>query len=111
LKVKQQAYRKRLERKPTPHWTQRREVSGAVEDLERVEDIVARGLSEEDRRALDAIEALEKRDGRGSFGWDHASCKRMFYMGPIPGVWPDSGQLKRIRDYLEASKTSRRSAA
>jgi hypothetical protein len=71
---------------------------GYIEDLERVG-----GLSETDSRILDAIEAFEDKYGRGSFRWDRASCKAMFYSGPISGVWPDMEELARLRTYVEAN--------
>jgi len=71
---------------------------GYIEDLERVGD-----LSEADRRTLEAIEAFEGKYGRGSFRWDRASCKQLFYSGPIEGFWPEPEELRRIRDYLTAA--------
>jgi Bifunctional DNA primase/polymerase, N-terminal/Primase C terminal 1 (PriCT-1) len=71
---------------------------GYIEDLERVG-----GLSETDSKTLDAIEAFEDKYGRGSFRWDRASCKAMFYSGPISGLWPDMEELVRIRAYVEAT--------
>jgi Bifunctional DNA primase/polymerase, N-terminal/Primase C terminal 1 (PriCT-1) len=71
---------------------------GYIEDLERVG-----GLSETDSRTLEAIDAFEAKFGRGSFRWDRASCKAMFYSGPISGLWPDMEELARIRAYAEAA--------
>jgi hypothetical protein len=71
---------------------------GYIEDLERVG-----GLSETDSRTLEAIEAFENKYGRGSFRWDRASCKAMFYSGPISGLWPEMEELTRIRAYVEAA--------
>jgi len=71
---------------------------GYIEDLERVG-----GLSETDSRTLEAIEAFEDKYGRGSFRWDRASCKAMFYSGPISGLWPDMEELVRIRACVEAA--------
>src|SRR5215208_2290328 len=70
---------------------------GYIEDLERVG-----GLSETDSRTLEAIRAFEDKHGRGTFRWDRASCKQLFYSGPIAGFWPEPEELRRIRDYLTA---------
>jgi hypothetical protein len=70
---------------------------GFIEDLERVGV-----LSETDSRTLEAIEAFEGKYGRGSFRWDRASCKELFYSGPIKGFWPEAEEVRRIRDYLRA---------
>ncbi len=105
------AYRSRERSKATPHWTQNPDASGAASDLERVEDAIEAGLSEGDRRALEAIEAFEDEQGRGSFKWNHAGAKEMFYSGPITGLWPDTDQLGRIRKYLDLLKASKRKVA
>jgi len=70
---------------------------GHIEDLERMGD----ELCDVDRRTLRAIEAFEGKYGRGSFGWDRASCKELFYSSP-EGIWPEPEELRRIRDYLTA---------
>jgi len=70
---------------------------GYIEDLERVG-----GLSETDSRTLEAIRAFEDKYGWGAFRWDRASCKELFYSGPIEGFWPEPEELRRIRDYLMA---------
>jgi hypothetical protein len=70
---------------------------GHIEDLERIGE-----LSEADRRTLEAIEAFEGKYGRGSFRWDRASCKGLFYSSP-EGIWPEPEELRRIRDYLAAT--------
>jgi hypothetical protein len=44
--------------------------------------------------------AFEDKYGRGSFRWDRASCKELFYSGPIGSFWPEREELQRIRDYL-----------
>jgi hypothetical protein len=72
---------------------------GHIEDLERVGE-----LSEADRRTLEAIRAFEGKYGRGAFRWDRASCKELFYSGPIGGFWPEHDELQRIREYLEPSE-------
>lgn len=71
---------------------------GHIEDLERVGD----PLSPEDAEVLEAIRAFEGKHGPGSFRWDQASCKKMFYSGPIRGHWPEQDQLRRIRDHVRA---------
>jgi hypothetical protein len=81
------------------HWTNNPDADGHIEDLEHV----GTTLSESDGRTLEAIEAFEDRHGRGSFRWDRASCKELFYSGPIKGFWPEPGELRRIRDYLLAT--------
>src|SRR5215207_1718197 len=72
---------------------------GYIEDLKRI----GSELSESDIRTLEAIGAFEDKYGRGSFGWDRASCKAMFYSGPISGLWPEMEELARIRAYVEAA--------
>jgi hypothetical protein len=81
------------------HWTNNPDADGHVEDLERI----GTALSESDGRILEAIEAFEGKYGRGSFKWDRASCKELFYSGPIEGFWPEPEELRRIRDYLLAT--------
>jgi Bifunctional DNA primase/polymerase, N-terminal/Primase C terminal 1 (PriCT-1) len=71
---------------------------GFVEDLERIGD----ELCDADRRTLQAIEAFEGKYGRGSFRWDRASCKELFYSSP-EGIWPEPEELRRIRAYLDAA--------
>jgi Bifunctional DNA primase/polymerase, N-terminal/Primase C terminal 1 (PriCT-1) len=71
---------------------------GYIEDLEKVGD-----LSEADRKTLKAIEAFEGKYGRGSFRWDRASCKELFYSSP-EGIWPEPEELRRIREYLAPSR-------
>jgi hypothetical protein len=73
---------------------------GYIEDLQRI----GSELSEADRRTLEAIEAFEGKYGRGSFRWDRASCKELFYSGPIGGFWPEHDELQRIREYLAPSE-------
>jgi len=70
---------------------------GHIEDLERMGD----ELCDVDRRTLRAIQAFEGKYGRGSFRWDRASCKELFYSSP-EGIWPEPEELRRIRDYLTA---------
>lgn len=82
----------------TRHWVNIPGTDGHVEDLERI----GKDLSEADRRTLRAIEAFEQRYGRGSFGWDRASCKELFYSS-ADGVWPQHEELQRIRDYMVAT--------
>jgi hypothetical protein len=59
---------------------------------------VKSGMTELER-ALEAVEAFERKYGRGAFRWDRASCKELFYSGPIGGYWPEPEELRRIRDY------------
>jgi hypothetical protein len=71
---------------------------GYIEDLDRT----GADLSDADWRTLEAIEAFERKYGRGSFRWDRASCKQLFYSSP-EGIWPEPEELRRIRDYLAAT--------
>jgi bifunctional DNA primase/polymerase-like protein/primase-like protein len=71
---------------------------GYIEDLERLGE-----LSEADSRTLEAIEAFEDKFGRGSFRWDRVSCKALFYSSP-EGIWPEPEELRRIQDYLAATR-------
>jgi hypothetical protein len=71
---------------------------GYIEDLEPVAE-----LSRGDAKILEAIEAFEDKYGRGSFRWDRASCKELFYSSP-EGIWPEPEELRRIRDYLTATR-------
>ena len=73
---------------------------GYIEDLNRV----GSELSEADSQTLEAIEAFEGKYGRGSFRWDRASCKELFYCGPIGGFWPEHDELQRIWEYLAPSE-------
>jgi hypothetical protein len=54
-------------------------------------------LPDEEMADLEAILAYEAAHGSGSFGWDRASCKRLFYGGPVRGRWPDPETLARIK--------------
>ena len=94
-----EAYRNRDRVRLTYHHANIAGADGHMEDLERVGD-----LSEADRRTLEAIEAFEDKYGRGSFRWDRASCKELFYSGPIGGFWPEHDELQRIREYLAPSR-------
>jgi hypothetical protein len=89
-------YRNRAASYSDPHYANVG-ADGYIEDLERVGD-----LSEADRRTLEAIEAFEGKYGRGSFRWDRASCKELFYSSP-EGIWPELEELRRIREYLVAT--------
>ena len=97
LSRRRKAYHGRDHVKPSHHFVNLG-ADGHVEDLERI----GGQLSPEDAAALEAIEAYEDKHGRGSFRWDAASCKKMFYSGPIRGHWPEADQLRRIREHLEA---------
>jgi hypothetical protein len=90
-------YRNRASNPADPHYANVG-ADGFIEDLERIGD-----LSETDSRTLEAIEAFEDKYGRGSFRWDRASCKALFYSGPIEGFWPEPEELRRIRDYIAAT--------
>jgi hypothetical protein len=91
-----EAFRNRARVKESRHWVNVG-ADGATEDLERIGP-----LSQADAEILDAIRAFEDKYGGGSFRWDRASCKEMFYSGPT-GLWPDLEQLARIRAYVEAA--------
>jgi hypothetical protein len=54
-------------------------------------------LTGDEMADLDAILAYELAHGTGSFGWDRASCKRLFYGGPARGHWPEPEALARLR--------------
>jgi hypothetical protein len=95
---KSRAYHNRQEVKSTHHYVNIPGTDGHVEDLEPI----AIALSDADIRTLEAIEAFEGKYGRGSFRWDRASCKELFYSSP-EGIWPEPEELRRIRDYLSAT--------
>lgn len=61
-------------------------------------------LTSEDLADLEAIQAFEREYGRGSFHWDRASCKRLFYTGPIKGRWPDQDRLQLLKEYAECTR-------
>ena len=92
-----EAFRNRGRVKESRHWVNVG-ADGATEDLERIGP-----LSHVDAEILEAIRAFEDKYGRGSFRWDRASCKAMFYSGPISGLWPEMEELARIRAYVEAA--------
>ena len=94
--AKSRAFRNQVE--PSRHWVNIPGADGHVEDLRRIGD----ALSDEDRRTLEAIVAFERKYGRGSFRWDRASSKELFYSSS-EGIWPEPGELQRIRDYLVAT--------
>jgi len=96
---KSRAYHNRQQVEPTRHYVNIPGTDGHVEDLEHI----AEALSEADSRILEAIEAFEDKYGRGSFRWDRASCKELFYSSP-EGIWPEPEELRRIRDYLKATR-------
>jgi hypothetical protein len=93
-----EAYRNRDRVRLTYHHANIAGADGHIENLERVGD-----LSEADGKTLKAIEAFEGKYGRGSFRWDRASCKELFYSSP-EGIWPEPEELRRIRDYLSATE-------
>jgi Bifunctional DNA primase/polymerase, N-terminal/Primase C terminal 1 (PriCT-1) len=90
-------YRNRATSYADPHYVNVG-ADGYIEDLKRI----GSELSEADIRTLEAIEGFEGKYGRGSFRWDRASCKELFYSSP-EGVWPEPEELRRIRDYLAAT--------
>jgi Domain of unknown function (DUF3854) len=96
---KSRAYHNRQQVEPTGHYVNIPGADGHIEDLEPI----AGALSEADRRTLEAIEAFEGKYGRGSFRWDRASCKELFYSSP-EGIWPEPEELRRIRDYMTATQ-------
>ncbi len=99
-KQKSRGYHNRQQVEPTHHHVNIPGADGHVEDLERIGSV----LSKTDSRTLEAIRAFEDKYGRGAFRWDRASCKELFYSGPIEGFWPEPEELRRIRDYLTATK-------
>jgi hypothetical protein len=96
---KSRAYHNRQQVEPTRHYVNILGADGHIEDLEHI----AEALSEADSRTLEAIEAFERKYGRGSFRWDRVSCKELFYSSP-EGIWPEPEELRRIRDYLTATR-------
>jgi hypothetical protein len=96
---KSRAYHNRQQVEPTRHYVNILGADGHIEDLEHI----AEALSEADSRTLEAIEAFERKYGRGSFRWDRASCKELFYSSR-GGIWPEPEELRRIRDYLTATR-------
>jgi Domain of unknown function (DUF3854) len=96
---KSRAYHNRLQVESSHHYVNIPGTDGHVEDLEHI----AGALSEADSRILEAIETFEDKYGRGSFRWDRASCKELFYSSP-EGIWPEAEELRRIRDYLTATR-------
>ncbi len=95
---KSRAYHNRQKVESTHHYVNIPGTDGHIEDLEAITG----GLSDADRRTLEAIEAFEDKFGRGSFRWDRASCKELFYSSP-EGIWPELEELRRIREYLVAT--------
>jgi hypothetical protein len=96
---KSRAYHNRQQVEPARHYVNIPGADGHIENLEPI----AGALSEADSRTLEAIRAFEDKYGRGAFRWDRASCKELFYSGPIEGFWPEPEELRRIRDYLTAT--------
>jgi len=95
LEIRSEAFHNHHRVGPSPHWVNTPGADGYIEDLKRIGGT----LSEGDRRTLEAIEAFERKYGRGSFRWDRVSCKELFYSSP-EGLWPAPEELQRIRDYL-----------
>ena len=98
-KRKSEAWRRQEENPPSRHYVNIAGADGHVEELEHI----AEALSEADRRILDGIEDFEDKYGCGAFRWDRASCKELFYSSP-EGIWPEPEELRRIRDYLTATR-------
>jgi DNA-binding transcriptional ArsR family regulator len=96
---KSRAYHNRQQVEPTRHYVNILGADGHIEDLEHI----AEALSEADSRTLEAIEAFERKYGRGSFRWDRVSCKELFYSSR-GGIWPEPEELRRIRDYVTATR-------
>jgi hypothetical protein len=90
-------YRNRAASYADPHYVNVG-ADGYIEDLNRI----GSELSESDIRTLKTIEAFEGKYGRGSFRWDRASCKELFYSSP-ESIWPEPEELRRIREYLMAT--------
>ncbi|MDP8951562.1 MAG: hypothetical protein M3N18_04875, partial [Actinomycetota bacterium] len=70
---------------------------GEEEPPEPVPSSPTASLTDEEMADLGAILAYELAHGTGSFGWDRASCKRLFYGGPVRGRWPDAEALVRLK--------------
>jgi len=92
-----EAFRNRRRLQESRHWANAG-ADGAAEGLQLIGE-----LSRRDAKILAAIKAFEGKYGRGSFGWNRASCKAMFYSGPIRGCWPDPEEMARIKAYVEAA--------
>jgi Domain of unknown function (DUF3854) len=99
---KSRAYHNRQQVEPTRHYVNIPGADGHIEDLEAITG----DLSDADRRTLEAIRAFEDKYGSGAFRWDRASCKALFYSGPIEGFWPEPEELRRIQDYLESVRAA-----
>ena len=100
LENRSKAFQNRHQVESSRHWVNVPGTDGHVEDLEHIGST----LSESDSRILEAIEAFEGKYGLGSFRWDRASSKELFYSGPVEGFWPEPEELRRIRDYLVATR-------
>ncbi len=72
------------------------------ERLLRISTECVEKLPPEDAAVLEAIEAFEDKHGPGSFKWNQAGAKELFYSAP-GGHWPLPEQLRRIREHVEAS--------
>jgi hypothetical protein len=59
-------------------------------------------LTPSELNALEAILAYERARGPGSFSWDRAGAKKLFY-SKEGGQWPENDELEHIRDYLAAT--------
>jgi hypothetical protein len=79
---------------------------GSAPEPDRVEGLDAGdydgGLDEEERGALEAVEAWES--VHGQFSFTHAAWKKLFYMGPISGHWPPPAKSARIAAHMGRSE-------
>lgn len=94
--------RRHLGRKHLLKRIEAQQADGCIEELEKIEPELE--LAGEDREALEAIEEFESRYGAGSFKWNQAGAKELFYQCD---VWPDQDQLERITAYLDATDERR----
>ena len=78
---------------------ERESADGTISELGCVE---APQLTPSELADLEAIRRYECSYGPGSFLWDQASAKRLFYSAEGRGRWPEPGELERIHAYVEA---------
>lgn len=90
----------RILREEQLHQPEPERADGTISELERVE---APELTPSELADLEAIRRYECSHGPGSFLWDQASAKRLFYSAEGRGRWPDPGELERIRAYVDAA--------
>jgi bifunctional DNA primase/polymerase-like protein/primase-like protein len=108
-----EAYRRRHENKSDPVPTrremddrrsERENADGGIFELRPIDDVPE--LKPEESADLEAIRAYELVHGRGSFRWDQASSKRLFYSREGRGRWPNPEILERLQDYLAMTSES-----